>query len=72
MTITQIEEQLLHKFFGKVSLDIEIFDDEGKSHRPREWFVASIEVIDRAIELMVSGEIVDYKYDNNIEEIVNV
>ena len=56
-------EQLLHKFFGKVSLDIEIFDSDGEAHRPREWFVTPIPVIDEVIELVVTGEIINYRYD---------
>ena len=65
-------EQLLHKFFGKVSLDIEIFDNDGKSYRPREWFVAPIEVIDEAVGLIVGGVIINYMYDDSLERIVDV
>ena len=35
-------ELLLHKFFGNACLDIDIFDNEGQRHTPREWFIASI------------------------------
>lgn len=62
-------EQLLHKFFGKVCLDIEIFDSEGKGYRPREWFVAPLEVIDEVVKLVVSGEIVNYRYDSKEERV---
>ncbi len=50
-------EQLLHKFFGKSCLDIEIFDKNGNKHHPREWFIAPLAVIDEAIELIISGEL---------------
>lgn len=65
-------EQLLHKFFGEACLDIEIFDNRRTIHKPREWFIAPIEVIDEVIGLLVSGEIVNYRYDMNREKINNV
>jgi hypothetical protein len=57
-------EQLLHNFFGRACLNIDIFDKNKRRHTPREWFVAPLEVIDQAIELIISGEIVKFKYDN--------
>ena len=56
-------EQLLHNFFGKSCLNIDVFDENKKRHTPREWFIAPIEVIEQAIELIISGEVLDYKYD---------
>lgn len=56
-------EQLLHNFFGKSCLNIDIFDEKKRRHTPREWFVAPIEVIEQAIELIISGEVVSYNYD---------
>ncbi|MFO7843439.1 MAG: GIY-YIG nuclease family protein [Bacteroidales bacterium] len=57
-------EQLLHNFFGNSCLEIDVFDEKGKRHTPREWFIAPYEVIEQAIELIINGKIVDYKYDN--------
>jgi hypothetical protein len=57
-------EQLLHNFFGNSCLEIDVFDEKGKRHTPREWFIAPFEVIEQAIELIINGKIVDYKYDN--------
>ena len=62
-------EQLIHQFFDNSCLDIEVFDGEGKMHRPREWFIAPISVIEEAIELIVSGKIIDYRYDEHKEVI---
>lgn len=56
-------EQLLHNFFGKSCLNIDIFDEKKRRHTPREWFIAPIEVIEQAIELIISGEVVKYRYD---------
>jgi hypothetical protein len=63
-------EQLLHNFFGKSCLNIDVYDNKGNRHTPREWFIAPLEVIEEAVELIVSGDIVHYRYDEQAEEIV--
>lgn len=63
-------EQLLHRFFGNSCLNIDIQGSDGKVHRPREWFIAPIDVIASAIELILSGGIVNYVYDAESERIV--
>jgi hypothetical protein len=56
-------EQLLHNFFGKSCLNIDVFDEKKRRYTPREWFIAPIDVIEQAIELIISGEVVKYSYD---------
>lgn len=63
-------EQLLHNFFGNSCLNMDIFDNDKRRHTPREWFIAPLNVIEQAIEYIISGEIVDYKYDAKTKEIV--
>lgn len=60
-------ELLLHKFFGKVCLEVDVFDTAGKRHTPREWFIAPLAVIEEAIKLSLSEEIVDYYYDSQMK-----
>jgi hypothetical protein len=62
-------EQLLHTFFGKACLDMDLYDKEGKRYAPREWFVAPIAVIEQAVQLLINGEIVHYQYDADKQEI---
>lgn len=57
-------ESLLHNFFGQSCLDIEITDKNGNRHKPREWFIAPLEIIEEAIKLILNGQIINYKYDN--------
>tara|TARA_R110000868_G_scaffold113520_2_gene304586 strand:- start:18882 stop:20075 length:1194 start_codon:yes stop_codon:yes gene_type:complete len=64
-------EQLLHNFFGKACLNIDIFDENKKRYTPREWFIAPLVVIEQAIELIISGEVVNYKYDAENHLITN-
>ena len=63
-------EQLIHKFFGNSCLDIDIIDGNGKIYKPREWFVAPLDVIEEAINLIISGKIINYRYDDENERIV--
>ncbi|MBL1244305.1 MAG: GIY-YIG nuclease family protein [Sulfurimonas sp.] len=63
-------EQLIHKFFSNSCLDIDIVDETGDVHRPREWFVAPINVIEEAIVLIGNGKIIDYRYDSDSENII--
>lgn len=67
---TQKFEQLIHRFFGKVCLNVDIFGNDGKRYTPREWFIAPLEVIEQAIELIITGEIVNYRYDEKNNEMV--
>ena len=63
-------EQLLHNFFGNSCLSIDVFDKDGNRHTPREWFIAPLDIIEQAIHLIISGEIVNYRYDSTNEQIV--
>lgn len=63
-------EQLIHNFFGNSCLNIDVFDKDGNRHTPREWFIAPVGIIDQAIHLIISGDIVKYKYDSKNEEII--
>lgn len=63
-------EQLLHRFFAEACLNIDIEIIQGKRITPREWFVVPFEEIERAIELILNEQIVNYKYDRAIEKII--
>lgn len=54
---------LLHNFFGQSCLEIEITDRNGEKHKPREWFIAPLEITEGAIRLILNKQIVNYKYD---------
>jgi hypothetical protein len=63
-------EQLLHNFFGTACLNVDIFDANNKRFTPREWFIAPLEVIEKAIELIISGGVVNYRYEPTHRKIV--
>ncbi len=64
-------EQLLHKFFGSACLNVDVFDGGGKRHIPREWFIAPISIIEQAINFVINGEIIYYRYDPE-KEVISV
>ena len=63
-------ENLLHRFFASARLDIELPDRFGKAFRPKEWFLLRIEVIERAIKMLLDGSIVRHAYDAHSGDIV--
>ena len=63
-------EYLLHNFFSGSCLSVDVFDNDGKRHTPREWFIALIHVIQIAVQLLINGEIVNYSYDPQSQDIL--
>jgi hypothetical protein len=63
-------ENLIHSFFRKRCLDISIVDLNGENTKPKEWYVVPFRVIDRVISLLENGEIVNYRYDYELEDII--
>lgn len=58
-------EKIIHTFFGKSCINLDIFDREGRRHSPREWFSVPLEIIEQAIDMIVSKEIVGRKYNQD-------
>ncbi|MGX1696379.1 GIY-YIG nuclease family protein [Microbacterium keratanolyticum] len=56
-------EALLHRVFADVRLDLTQLDRKGRDYEPSEWFVVPLDVINQAVTMIMSGEIVDYEYD---------
>lgn len=56
-------EYYLHAFFGESCLDLLVADKDGKNHQPKEWFIAPLNVIQQAVELLVNGQILNYQYN---------
>ena len=63
-------EDLLHKFFGNSCLSIDIFDNKGIRHTPREWFIVPYPIVCQAIHFILNREITNYRYDPSRHEIV--
>lgn len=67
---TQKLEHLIHRFFGEVKLDMSFKAVDGSSYVPSEWYIVELNVLDRVINLIINGEIVHYRYDSGLGDIV--
>lgn len=67
---TQKFERLIHNFFGNTCLEVDVFDEKGRRHTPREWFIAPLNIIEQAISLIIKGDIINFRYDPINEQIV--
>ncbi len=67
---TQKLEHLIHHFFSDVKLDISLLTANGTNYMPSEWYAVPIDVLDRVINLIINGEIINYYYDSNLQDII--
>ncbi|WP_270411648.1 GIY-YIG nuclease family protein [Microbacterium maritypicum] len=65
-------ENLLHRVFADVRLDLTQTDRKGRDYDPSEWFVVPRDVINQAVAMIMSGEIVDYSYDKVQQKLVRL
>lgn len=63
-------ELLLHTLFAEACLNLDIFDTAGQRHSPREWFVVPFSVIDQAILLLMTEQIIHYQYDATQQKLI--
>ena len=64
-------ENIVHRLFGAVQLDLTIEDRFGKPVKPREWFVVPLHVIDEAVERIRNGSITGVVYDPQTARLVS-
>ena len=62
-------ELLLHTFFGKACLNVDVYDGQGKRFSPREWFIAPLHVIEAVANMLINGDIVNYRYNPDAQSI---
>ena len=70
MNTATLEDEI-HAFLDEVRMKIEVFDSEGKVHKPREWFQVPIQVIEETVNLIVNENIDDYYYEPKLEQIIS-
>ncbi|MBF4635145.1 GIY-YIG nuclease family protein [Agreia pratensis] len=63
-------EHLLHRVFAEVRFDVTQIDQKGRDYDPLEWFIVPRKVINQAINMIMSGEIVGYLYDPDTQSLV--
>lgn len=63
-------EDKIHNFFRDVNVYFEVRDDKGIIHYPKEWFTVPLKVIEEVIPLIVDKKIDYYRYDKNLQVII--
>jgi hypothetical protein len=56
-------EQIFHRLFAAVQLDLTIEDRFGNPVKPQEWFLVPLPVIDEVVQRIVDGSIINVVYD---------
>ena len=56
-------ENIFHRLFGAVQLDLTIEDRFGNPVKPREWFLVPLHVVDEAVQCIRDGSITEVVYD---------
>lgn len=63
-------EDLIHQIFGHAKVDLQIVASDGSLYTPQEWYSVPLGAILEAVELIATGEIVNYHYDSATQSIV--
>lgn len=63
-------ENIVHRLFGAVQLDLTIEDRFGQPVKPREWFLVPLHVIDEAVQRIRDGSITNVIYDLKTAQLV--
>ena len=69
---TQKFENLIHQFFSAVQFRIEVKNTEGVKHRPKEWYLAPLGIIETVISRIVDKSIVDYRYNPSLKSLEKI
>ena len=67
---TQKVEALIHRFFADAKVILTITDKDGKEYTPDEWYSVPIGVVREAIDLLNTGDIINFVYDSKRQKIV--
>lgn len=67
---TSALEHLLHRVFAATRLRVSQMGKDGRVYEPAEWFQVPLPVINQAIDLIISGQIIKYVYDADKRKLV--
>ena len=66
---TSALEHLIHRVFASARIDAKVAGVDGFHHQASEWFSVPLDVINDAINLIGSGGIVNYVYDDKSQSL---
>lgn len=64
-------EALIHKVFAPAQIDLTLTDRFGQPVKPREWFLAPLAAIDRAVQHIRDGTITHVRYDPGAGDLID-
>lgn len=62
LNVTKMEN-LIHRVFADAQVVLDVTDADGRVCHPREWFSVPISVIQQAVQMILNGNIVHFRYD---------
>lgn len=63
-------EHFIHRIFADAKVDLTIIDKDGREYTPSEWYSVPQLAIEQAVNMLQNGDIVDYHYDKEREQII--
>ena len=65
-------EALIHRFFADAKVTLTVIDKDSKEYSPNEWYSVPIGIIREAIDLLNTGDIINFVYDSEKQKIVEI
>jgi hypothetical protein len=63
-------EHFIHRIFADAKVDLTIIGSDGREYTPSEWYSVPLLAIEQAVNMLQNGDIVDYHYSKDLEQIV--
>lgn len=65
-------ETLIHQFFSDVQLQVRVKDQDGVMHKPDEWYIVPLAIIEQVIDGIMDGSIIGCCYNKELQCIEQV
>ncbi|MDD4514830.1 GIY-YIG nuclease family protein [Massilibacteroides sp.] len=69
---TQAFESIIHQFFAAARFNVKVYDLAGNEHKPKEWFVVPLPIIQTVIQRIIDGSIIKYHYNTQLQMLEEV
>ncbi|QQS19108.1 GIY-YIG nuclease family protein [Candidatus Saccharibacteria bacterium] len=63
-------EHFIHRIFSDAKVDLTIIGPDGREYVPSEWYSVPLLAIEQAVNMLQNGDIVDYHYSKDAQQIV--
>lgn len=60
-------ETLIHQFFNQLQLQVRVKDTQGVMHKPEEWYIVPLPLIDQVVEDIIEGTIVGCSFNKEMQ-----